>query len=238
MIKAIFFDVFGTLVDWRTSIIRIGEDISKKKGYSLDWEDFVIKWRLKYLPALKKINENKEKWKNLDIIHKNTLEEVLEEMNIKFLTDVEKNELVYGWHKLDPWNDSCDAINTLKNSFITASLSNGGILLQKKLTKYAELNFDILFSAEHFKKYKPEEKVYTQAIKYLDLKRNECVLVASHKNDLMAASKLGLKTIFIERKLEYGKFAKNFQEQEFLPDIHIKSLKNLKDSILKLATRI
>ena len=238
MIKVIFFDVFGTLVDWRTSIVELGQSISKKEIYLIDWERLVIEWRMNYQPALLKTNNNNigrtNSWKNLDEIHKETLEIVLKKMKINSLNEEEKNRLVRGWYKLKPWKDSRQGIDSLQNKYITATLSNGHLELQKCLIKYANLNFDILFSAEHFKKYKPEKIVYIGAVNYLGCKENECVLVASHMDDLKAASKFGLKTIFLSRKYEYGKYRKKIKIKEFKPDGQIDSLNRINEVLLKI----
>ena len=237
MIKVIFFDVFGTLVDWRTSIVELGQSMIKKEIHLIDWEKLVIEWRMNYQPALLKINNNigrSNSWKNLDEIHKETLEIVLKKMKINVLNEEEKNRLVKGWYKLKPWEDSRQGIYSLKNKYITATLSNGHLELQKCLIKYANLNFDILFSAEHFKKYKPEKIVYIGAVNYLGCKENECVLVASHMDDLKAASKFGLKTIFLSRKYEYGNYRKKIKIEEFRPDGQIDSLNRINEALLKI----
>ena len=229
MIKAIFFDVFGTLVDWRTSIVELGMKILKNSESKIDWDKLAIEWRLKYQPSLLKINKNK--WKNLDEIHRETLEKVLKEMKISFIKRVEKDKLIKCWHSLKAWNDSCKAIDNLNKSFITATLSNGHLALQKKLIKKNNFKIDFLFSAEHFKKYKPDKIVYVGAAKYLNLKPSECALVASHKSDLMAASSCGFRTIYISRKEEYGKSSKKFAKVNFKADISINSLNDLEKKL-------
>ena len=208
MIKALFFDLFGTVFDWRSSIIAHAKLIKLSKNIKVDWEKLVISWRLKYQPIMEKVNKKKIPWKTLDELHDITLNEVCNEMKISFLTQKDKKKLIMLWHKLNPWNDSCEAINKLSESYITSSLSNGNILLQENLIENAKLKFDFIFSAEHFKKYKPEKVVYLGAANYLNLLPGECALVASHKSDLLAASKLGFNTIFINRKNEYGSYKK------------------------------
>ena len=126
----------------------------------------------------------------------------------------------------------------MSKEYLTASLSNGNIKLQKNLIKYAKLKFDFLFSAEHFKKYKPHRKVYIGAIETLNLNPNQCALVASHKNDLLAASKIGMKTIFINRKDEYGKFKGEFKETNFTPDIKVSKITDISKEIKSYLGRI
>ena len=198
--KAFFFDIFGTLVDWRSSIISGLKNLETFKNRLPELELFVINWRKEYQPILKKVNDNSIGWKTLDELHEVTLEIVLNKMNFSKLTNKEKKYLIMLWHRLTPWSDSCEAIKQLNQKYITASLSNGNITLQKQLFNYANLNFDFIFSAEHFKKYKPNKIVYKGAIEMLNFKIDQCVLVASHKNDLHAAANVGMKTIYINRK--------------------------------------
>ena len=227
MIKVLFFDLFGTVVDWRSSIVAQAKQIKLSKNIKVDWEKLVINWRLRYQPIMEKVNKKKIPWKILDELHEITLNEVCNEMNIRFLTDTDKKKLIMFWHKLDPWSDSCEAIKKLSENYITASLSNGNIILQKNLIKNAKLNFDFIFSAEHFKKYKPEKVVYLGAANYLNVLPGDCALVASHKSDLLAASKLGFKTIFINRKNEYGTYKNKFKEVSFNSDISVDRLTDI-----------
>ena len=231
MIKAIFFDVFGTLVDWRTSIIELGLKIIKNSESQIDWDKLAIEWRLKYQPSLLKINKNKNKWKNLDEIHRESLEEVLKVMKIYFIKKIEKDKLIKCWHNLKAWSDSCEAIDNLNKSFLTATLSNGHLALQKNLIKKNNFKIDVLFSAEHFKRYKPDKIVYFGAAKYLNLKTSECALVASHKSDLMAASSCGFRTIYISRKEEYGKYSKKFDKVNFKADINTNTLNEIEEKL-------
>ena len=233
MIKALLFDLFGTVVDWRTSIIGQAKLINFSKNIKIDWEEFVINWRLKYQPIMEKVNKKIIPWRTLDELHEITLNEVCKEMNIRCLKETDKKKLILLWHKLDPCSDSCEAINELSKEYITASLSNGNILLQKNLIKNAKLNFDFIFSAEHFKKYKPEKIVYLGAANFLNLSPKDCALVASHKSDLLAASKLGLKTIFIFRANEFGRYKNKFREVRFNADINVNSLLEISDEIKK-----
>jgi 2-haloacid dehalogenase len=156
-------------------------------------------------------------------------------MNFIEITEEDKKYLIMLWHKLDAWSDSCVCINELNKKYITASLSNGNILLQKNLFNHNKLNFDFIFSAEHFKKYKPNKIVYLGAAEMLNLSVSECVLVASHKSDLSAAAKCGMKTIYVDRKNEYGNYKNYFQEKSFNPNLEVSSLKNILHKIKKLA---
>ena len=234
MTKAIFFDIFGTLVDWRTSLVK---KIKKSKIFNEDVsfeESLVINWRLEYQPILNKVNKKIIPWMILDDLHLISLNNVLRKMKVEYLNENQKRKLVLLWHKLDPWKDTVKGLKLLNNNYITCSLSNGNISLQKKLFKYAKLDFNFLFSAENFKKYKPDLSVYHGAANNLSLAPRECVLVASHKNDLKAANKAGYKTVFLERKNEYGKYVDKFQEKPFEANIHINSLENLKEKLSRI----
>ena len=231
MTKAIFFDIFGTLVDWRTSLIK-----NIRQSALLDNDDsfielLVINWRLEYQPILNKVNKKKIPWMILDDLHLISLKNVLKKMNIQYLSENQKKELVFLWHKLKPWKDSIKGLNDLGRSYITCSLSNGNINLQKNLFRYSNLNFNFIFSAENFKKYKPDLSVYKRAAKIIDFKPEECVLVASHKNDLKAASEVGFLTVFLKRENEYGNFSNKFPKTLFSPDICIETLEGLSKKI-------
>ena len=232
--KAIFFDIFGTLVDWRSSIIAGLKKLEFFNQRASELEEFVINWRKEYQPILNKVNDNILPWKTLDELNEYTLEKVLKKMGYHKVGKKNKKYLVMLWHKIKPWDDSCLAINQLNKCYITASLSNGNILLQKNLFNYTNLNFDFIFSAEHFKRYKPNKLVYIGAADMLNLKVDQCVLVASHKNDLYAASRQGMRTIYINRKDEYGSFVGHFKEKKFSADLEISSLKNITTNIKKI----
>ena len=232
--KAIFFDIFGTVVDWRTSVVDGFKKLDFFNQRISEIEELVINWRKEYQPILNKVNNNTLPWKTLDELHEYTLEKVLKNMGFYKIGKKDKKYLVMLWHKIKPWDDSCMAINQLNKNYITASLSNSNILLQKNLFNYAKLNFDFIFSAEHFKKYKPNKLVYLGAASMLNLNIDECVLVASHKNDLYAANRIGMKTIYINRKDEYGSFKNDFKEKKFSADLEISSLENITNSIKKI----
>ena len=234
MIKALFFDIFGTMVEWRSSIIKGAKNIDVFHDRIADLERLVINWRKEYQPILKKVNNNNISWKTLDELHEITLDKVLKKMNFSEVSTKDKKYLIMLWHKLDPWKDSSFCINELNKNYITASLSNGNIKLQKNLFNHAKLKFDFIFSAEHFKKYKPDRIVYLGAAEMLNLHVEQCALVASHKNDLFAASELGMKTVHIKREKEYGNFKREFKELEFKSDLEVSCLKNMIKKLKKI----
>ena len=227
MTRAIFFDIFGTLVDWRGTLIHnIKKNMAFKKNDSFI-ELLVINWRLEYQPILDKVNKNKIPWMLLDDLHLISLNTVLKKMKVKNITEDKKKELVFLWHKLEPWKDSVKYLKLLGRKYVTSSLSNGNISLQKKLFEYANLDFNFILSAENFKKYKPDPLVYLGAASILGFKPNDCTLVASHKSDLQAADKVGYNTIYIRRPNEYGIYSNKFKENTFTPNLSINSLEDL-----------
>ncbi len=212
--KIIMFDVFGTIVDWRSSLIKYGSKISDK----INWDVLVDKWRAAYIPSMEKVRSGEISWRNLDVLHKESLELILKEMNIIFLNNSQKNKLVMGWHKLEPWADSVKGLKLLKKKYTICTLSNGNISLLVNLAKLNDLDWDLIISAEHFKAYKPDKVVYEGACKMLDKNTEDCILVAAHKDDLKAASSIGMKTILIDRPYEYGKKKKILNNINFKPD--------------------
>ena len=227
MTRAIFFDIFGTLVDWRGTLIHnIKKNMVFEKNDSFI-ELLVINWRLEYQPILDKVNKNKIPWMLLDDLHLISLNTVLKKMKVKNITEEKKKELVFLWHKLEPWKDSSKYLKLLGRKYVTSSLSNGNISLQKNLFKYANLDFNFILSAENFKKYKPDPLVYLGAASILGFKPNDCTLVASHKSDLQAADKVGYNTIYIRRPNEYGIYSNKFKENTFTPNLSINSLEDL-----------
>ena len=230
MTKAIFFDIFGTLVDWRGTLIKNLRKSRVFDGYDDSFiELLVINWRLEYQPILNKVNKKKIPWMILDDLHLISFNNILKKMSIDHVTENQKKDLVFLWHKLYPWKDSVKSLNVLQKKYVTCSLSNGNINLQKNLFKYAGLNFNFIFSAEHFKKYKPHPSVYLGAASNLGVNPKDCFLVASHKSDLQAANKLGFNTILINRENEYGKFSNKFKKTLFEPNISVNSLEDLKN---------
>ena len=202
--KVLFFDVFGTIVDWRGSLIKIGEEISKKNKENYDWPYIIDKWRSCYIPYMNKVRTGQLPWTILDDLHMMSIKYVLEEMKINTIDSLQLNFLVRGWHKLQPWPDSVNALNKLKNKYIISSLSNGNISLLVNMAKHSNISWDIILSAENFKLYKPDLRVYNSACRLLGISSKQGVMVAAHKFDLEAADNCGLKTIYINRPFEYG----------------------------------
>jgi 2-haloacid dehalogenase len=200
MVKALTFDVFGTLVDWRGSIIREGAGW----GRQVDWGKFADSWRAGYAPAMSKVREGKLPWTKLDDLHRMILEDLLREFGIEGLSEDEKDHWNRVWHRLSPWPDAVEGLALLKKKYTVAALSNGNMSLLVDLSKNAGLEWDAVLSAEIFRHYKPDREVYFGAADLLGCKPEEVMMVAAHPKDLKAARSAGLATAYVERPLEKG----------------------------------
>jgi 2-haloacid dehalogenase len=203
--KALVFDTFGTVVDWRGSIIEEGNAWGKAKGIEIDWASFADRWRAGYAPAMERVRKGELPWTKLDDLHRMILDELLSEFRmIPSLTDAEKDHLNRVWHRLKPWPDSVPGLRRLKRKFTIAPLSNGNVALLSNMAKQAGLPWDLILSAELAKHYKPDRETYLTAVELLGLKPEEVMMVAAHLGDLNAARSFGLRTGFIHRPKEYG----------------------------------
>ena len=203
-IKALVFDVFGTVVDWRTSIAQEASILLGKKGFDLDWLKFAEVWRAKYQPAMERVRTGKRGFVRLDILHMENLMEVLEKFSVGGLSSAELENLNRAWHRLQPWPDSVSGLKRLKNKFIIGTMSNGNVALMVNMAKHSDLPWDVILGAEPAQAYKPDPKTYLTGVEWLGLKPDEVLMCAAHNNDLLAAKAQGLKTAFIARPTEYG----------------------------------
>ena len=202
--KALVFDVFGTVVDWRTSVAADVRALAARKGFTVDGEKFADAWRAGYGPSMNRVRTGELPWTRLDTLHRMTLDRILNEFSIAGLSEQEKDELNRAWHRLRPWPDSVPGLTRLKKKFIIAPLSNGNIALMTDMAKNAGLPWDCVLGAELVRHYKPDREVYQSAADFLDLQPAEVMMVAAHLGDLRAARTVGLKTAFVPRPLEYG----------------------------------
>ncbi len=203
-VKAIVFDTFGTVVDWRGSIVAEGEAWGKSKGLKIDWAHFADRWREGYAPSMNKVRKGELPWTKLDTLHRMVLEQILKEFNINGLTEAEKEHWNLVWHRLKPWPDSVPGLARLKKKYTIAPLSNGNVSLLTDMGKNAGLPWDLILSAELAHHYKPDPESYLTAAELLSIKPNELMLGAAHSGDLNAARKAGLRTGFIYRPNEHG----------------------------------
>jgi 2-haloacid dehalogenase len=203
-VGALTFDVFGTVVDWRGSIIREGRLLSATRGYAVDWEAFADRWRGGYGPAMNQVRRGELPWTRLDDLHRRILDELLPEFGLGGMTEQEIDHLNRAWHRLMPWPDSVGGLNRLRSRFILATLSNGNVSLLTNMAKNAGLPWDCILSAELMRHYKPDPAVYLGAADLLGLPPERVMMVAAHKSDLRAAKAQGLRTAFVARPLEWG----------------------------------
>ena len=204
-VKALLFDVFGTVVDWRTGIAREVESVAKKNNISLDPFDFADAWRAEYQPAMEEIRKGRRSFTILDTLHMENLKKIAPKFNLHNISDEDFKFLVTAWHRLPGWPDSSEGLNALKKKYILATQSNGNIALIVNMAKFSNLNWDVILGAEVTGYYKPEPEAYLKACNALNFKTKECLMVAAHEDDLRAARQQGLKTAFVHRPFEYGK---------------------------------
>jgi 2-haloacid dehalogenase len=203
-VRALTFDVFGTVVDWRSSIIREGELLAAAKNLKLDWPAFADAWRAGYRPAMDRVARSESGWHNIDELHRSILDELLARFGVKGLSEAEIDHLNRAWHRLMPWPDSVPGLNRLRSRYVLATLSNGNISLLVDMAKNAGLPWDCVLSGELIHKYKPDPEVYRMAARLLGLATSEVMMVAAHPPDLEAAKRAGLKTAYVPRPLEHG----------------------------------
>jgi 2-haloacid dehalogenase len=203
-VKALVFDTFGTVVDWRGSIIEEGLVWAKGKSLDVDWARFADHWRDGYAPAMEKVRKGQLPWTKLDDLHRMLLEDLLKEFGLTGLSEAEKDHWNRVWHRLKPWPDSVAGLARLKKKYTIAPLSNGNVGLLNDMAKSAGLPWDLILSAELAKHYKPDREAYLTAVELLGLKPEEVMMAAAHSGDLNAARSFGLRTGFVHRPNERG----------------------------------
>ena len=206
--KALTFDVFGTVVDWRTSIAREGRAFGERHGIETDWVRFAEEWRGLYQPSLSRVRNGERPWAQLDDLHRESLCELLERRGVVIgdggVSEAAIDEFNRAWHRLDPWPDVRDGLARLKRRHILATLSNGNVSLLVNMAKRAGLPWDAVLGAEVARRYKPQPRAYLTTAEMLGLTPGECMMVAAHNDDLVAAASLGFRTAFVRRPSEYG----------------------------------
>jgi 2-haloacid dehalogenase len=199
VVRALAFDVFGTLVDWRSGIA----DAFRASGVAADPLELAEDWRGRYRPILAEVNDGSRPWGNFDELHLITLGHVLSERGIDLAAE-ERQRLARAWHRLDPWPDVRDGLEALRRERVVATLSNGHVALLVDLARHGDLRFDALLSTELAHVYKPAPEVYLTAARLLGVAPSELMMVAAHPWDLEGARAAGLRTAFVDRPLEYG----------------------------------
>jgi 2-haloacid dehalogenase len=201
---AIVFDTFGSVVDWRGSLIAELTGFGKERGINVDWSAFVDAWRGAYQPSMERVRGGQLPWTKLDGLHRMSLDRLIEQFGITSLTEDDRRHINLGWHRLKPWPDSVPGLSRLKTRFIIGPLSNGNVSLLTNMAKQAGLPWDMVFGSDLFGHYKPDAETYLGVCRLLDLEPDQVMMAAAHNHDLAAARKLGLMTAFFPRSQEYG----------------------------------
>jgi 2-haloacid dehalogenase len=226
-VKALAFDVFGTVVDWRASIIREGRLLGRRRKLKLDWEAFADAWRDGYRPAMARVRSGELPWTRIDDLHRMILDGLLGRFAIRGLSEADIDHLNRAWHRLRPWPDAKAGLAKLKRRHVIATLSNGNMALLTDMAKHAGLPWDCVLSAELMRHYKPDPEVYLGAADLLGVKPQELMMVAAHKDDLRAARACGLKTAFVTRPRERGPGATIDVSPEPAFDLHARDFNDL-----------
>lgn len=204
-VKALLFDTFGTVVDWRGSVARMAERAVAAKGGEIDGDAFARAWRAGYRPGMAPVIAGERPWTPIDVIHRERLDVILEEFGIAGLFDeAERVDLNLSWHRLDPWPDSVPGLLRLRQRYIIGPLSNGGTVLLASMAKRAAIPWDVIMSSDVTKAYKRHPNAYLNACSAMDLEPSEVMMCAAHNDDLEAAQSHGMRTAYINRPYEYG----------------------------------
>ncbi|MXX40793.1 MAG: haloacid dehalogenase type II [Gemmatimonadetes bacterium] len=203
-IKALTVDVFGTVTDWHSTIVREGERLGSDKRLTVDWAHFATAWRGGYEPAMGRVRRGELPWTKIDALHRMILDDILQDFSIPELSEDERSHFNRVWHRLDPWPDVVGGMLRLKSKYIVAALSNGNMSLLTNMAKHAGIPWDCILSAELARHYKPDREVYETAAQLLDLEPPSILMVAAHRHDLAGARAVGFRTAFIPRPLEWG----------------------------------
>ena len=199
--RALVFDVFGTVVDWRAGVAR---DAERLLGAAVDAVRFAEAWRDRHGPSMDRVRRGELPWTNLDALHRASLDELLPRFGVPDVDEATRAELVFAWHRLDPWPDAVEGLTRLKGRHVIVTLSNGNVSLLLDMAKRAGLPWDAVFSAELFAHYKPDPEVYDGAVRLLGLAPQDVLMVAAHVDDLEAARSRGLRTAYVHRPSEGG----------------------------------
>jgi 2-haloacid dehalogenase len=203
-IKALLFDVFGTLVDWRSSIAREAQAILAAQNAGIDWARFADAWRAQYQPAMDEVRDGRQPFRKLDVLHRRNLDAILPQFGLDGLDEATRSRLNLAWHRLDAWPDAGPGLARLRHRFLLAPCSNGNVSLMADLARRNGFHWDAILGAEFARDYKPKPVVYLAAAEAFDCAPGETMMVAAHPSDLRAAAATGLRTAFVARTDEFG----------------------------------
>jgi len=224
---AIVFDTFGTVVDWRGSLIADLTAFGQQRGIVADWTALIDAWRAAYHPSMDRVRKGLQPWSTLDGLHRASLDRLVEEFGIKGLTEQDLVHINLGWHRLNGWPDSVPGLTRLKSRFVIGPLSNGNVSLLTYMAKHAGLPWDMVFGSDLFGHFKPDPETYLGVAKLMDLAPDQVMMAAAHNADLGNARKCGLKTAFFARPTEYGPHQKRDFSAEQDWDIVAKNIEDL-----------
>jgi 2-haloacid dehalogenase len=227
-VRALVFDVFGTVVDWRSGIAR---EVGRLLGPGVDAEAFADAWRGRYVPSMDRVRRGEQPWTSLDGLHRASLDLLLAEFGAGDTEEAARAELVLAWHRLDPWPDSVAGLTRLRRHHVIASLSNGNVSLLVDMAKHGGLPWDTVLSAELFGHYKPDPEVYEGAARLLGAAPEQVLMVAAHLDDLVAARGCGLRTAYVHRPLEHGAAASPPPATDPAADLNVRSLTELAERL-------
>ncbi|MEM7745353.1 MAG: haloacid dehalogenase type II [Pseudomonadota bacterium] len=204
-VKALLFDTFGTVVDWRGSVARQIERLGRDKGFEIDGDAFARSWRAGYRPGMAPVISGERPWTPIDVIHRERLDVILEEFGIAGNFDeAGRADLTLAWHRLDPWPDSVPGLIRLKRRYVIGPLSNGSTMLLTNMAKRAGIPWDLIMSSDVTKAYKRHPNAYLNACSAMGLETHEVMMCAAHNDDLEAAASHGMRTAYVNRPYEYG----------------------------------
>ena len=229
--KALTFDVFGTVVDWRSTVIEEGEALGARTGVQADWAAVADAWRRRYRPAMARVTGGELPWLDFDELHLMTLDEVIEELGIEGLSEADRADFATVWHRLTPWPDARRGLARLGERFTLATLSNGTEAMLAEIARNGDLPFDRILSAEHARAYKPDPSVYRMACERLGVDPGSAMMVAAHGHDLEAARGVGMRTAFVARPLEWGPGGGVDREPDSRFDVEASDFEDLADRL-------
>jgi 2-haloacid dehalogenase len=202
--EVLLFDVFGTVVDWRTSLQRLFQRFGRENNFQADWPSLVDDWRAAYEPSMARVRRGERPYATLDVLHRESLDSLLDGYGLGSMLESDRREMASAWRWLDPWPDTLAGLARLKRNYLIGTLSNGGLGLLVDMAKFAGLPWDVVLSSDLFKRYKPDPAVYLGAAELLARPTSALMLVAAHNYDLAAARSHGYRTAFVARPTEYG----------------------------------
>jgi 2-haloacid dehalogenase len=234
-VRAVLFDTFGTVVDWRSGISSAVRAFAAGRALTLDPEQFADAWRAHYQPSMERVRSGQRPYVSLDALHRENLDTVLRAHDIDpgGFAPGELTSLAAAWHYLPPWSDSVEGIRQIKRDFIVGPLSNGHTALLVDMAKAAGLPWDVILGSDISRAYKPSPDAYRKPAALLGLDPGEVMLVAAHHSDLDGARRAGLATAFIARPAEYGPHQAGDLTASDDWDLTAKSITNLARQLLR-----